>query len=45
MHKDAFSEIYRLIGNSYDMMGEKEKAIETYKEGLEKYPQCRHTLP
>jgi tetratricopeptide (TPR) repeat protein len=37
-HKDVDAEVYRLIGNSYDMMGEKEKAIDAYKKGLEKFP-------
>lgn len=36
--EDVFSEIYRLVGNAYDMCGKKEKAIEAYKKGLEKFP-------
>ncbi len=30
---------YQLIGNSYDLSGERKKAAKIYKEGLERFPQ------
>ncbi len=39
-HKDAASYMYQLLGNSYDMTGKPDKAIETYAKGLELFPQA-----
>lgn len=36
--KDANDRVYQLLGNSYDMIGQREKSIETYKAGLKKIP-------
>lgn len=35
---DAFDLIYSLLGNCYDWSGDAEKAIKTYNEGLEEFP-------
>ncbi len=35
---DAIDEIYRLLGNSYDVTGNQTKALEIYKEGISKFP-------
>lgn len=37
-HPDVFDLVYQLIGNSYDMKGEKDKAIQYYDKGLKKFP-------
>ncbi len=37
-HKNANDRYYQLLGNSYDLVKQKKKAIETYDEGLEKFP-------
>jgi len=37
-HPDVFDQIYQIIGNSYDLKGEKEKAIKIYNKGLKKFP-------
>lgn len=37
-HEDATDQIYQLLGACYDFFAEKEKAIEVYNEGLEKFP-------
>lgn len=37
-HKDVDDKVYQLLGNSYDMMGDPGKAIQTYKDGLKKFP-------
>jgi tetratricopeptide (TPR) repeat protein len=37
-YKDIQDEVYQLLGNSYDNIGKGDKAIETYKEGLKKFP-------
>lgn len=37
-HKGANDRYFQLLGNSYDMDGEREKAMETYDEGLVKFP-------
>ncbi len=36
--KEPSELVYQLLGNSYDMLGKPEKALETYADGLEKYP-------
>lgn len=37
-HKDATDQHFQLLGNSYDIIGKPDDAIETYKEGLKKFP-------
>lgn len=37
-HKDVSDYIYQLLGNSYDYIGKPEKALETYKTGMKKFP-------
>ncbi len=37
-HKDAFDQVWQLLGNSYDYNGEPQKAISTYDEGLKRFP-------
>lgn len=35
---DADAQTYQMLGNLYDYNGNREKAIETYKKGIEKFP-------
>ena len=37
-HPDVFDAVYQIIGNNYDMKGDKEKAIKYYDKGLKKFP-------
>lgn len=37
-HPNANDHVYQMLGNCYDMQDQKEKAIEIYKAGLEKFP-------
>ena len=37
-HKDVYGRVYQALGNNYDYLGMPDKAIETYKEGLRKFP-------
>ncbi len=37
-HKDIIDKVYQLLGNSYDLQGKSDKAIETYEAGLKLYP-------
>lgn len=37
-HKDVTPRHYQLLGNSHDILGDSEKAMETYKKGLKKFP-------
>lgn len=37
-HKDINPLVYQILGNSYSLSGDKEKAISTYESGLEKFP-------
>jgi tetratricopeptide (TPR) repeat protein len=37
-HKDVFDLVYQALGNAYDYQGKSEKAIETYQDGLKKFP-------
>jgi tetratricopeptide (TPR) repeat protein len=43
-HKNSYDLIYQLLGNSYDLIGKLEKAIETYEKGLKRFPHsgCLH---
>ena len=36
--EDVVDNVFQLIGNSYDNLGEKEKARKAYEDGLEKFP-------
>jgi tetratricopeptide (TPR) repeat protein len=36
--KDVFSRVYQSLGNAYDYQGKTSKAIETYENGLIKFP-------
>jgi tetratricopeptide (TPR) repeat protein len=35
---DSFDRLYELLGNSYDLLGQSDKALATYKDGLKKFP-------
>lgn len=35
---DTNDRVYQLLGNSYDMLGKREKAIDTYEKGLKMFP-------
>jgi tetratricopeptide (TPR) repeat protein len=37
-YKNAPDLCYQMMGNAYDMAGDREKSIEAYKEGLKKFP-------
>lgn len=37
-HKDANDRIYQMVGNTYDLLEQPEKALETYADGLKKFP-------
>lgn len=37
-HPDVSSAVFQLLGNSYDILEQREKAMETYKKGLELFP-------
>ncbi len=37
-HVNANDQLYQLLGNCYDNIGEPENALEIYKQGLEKFP-------
>jgi len=37
-HKDINPRVYQSLGNAYDFQGNPLKAIETYREGLKKFP-------
>lgn len=37
--ENAHFEYYRLLGNSYDLSGQTDKAIEYYEKGISKFPQ------
>ncbi|MDB5149498.1 MAG: Tetratricopeptide repeat-containing protein [Mucilaginibacter sp.] len=36
----SFDRIYQLLGNSYDILGQTDKAISTYEAGLKKFPKA-----
>lgn len=36
----SFDRIYQLLGNSYDILGQSDKAISIYEEGLKKFPKA-----
>lgn len=37
-HKDVNDKVYQLLGNCYDNLGKRDKAIETYEDGLKLFP-------
>jgi len=37
-HKDVFSSVYQLLGNTYDKLGDVNKCIATYFDGIKKFP-------
>ena len=37
-HDDVNDQVYQLLGNSYSRNGQREKAIETYEKGMNKFP-------
>jgi tetratricopeptide (TPR) repeat protein len=37
-HQDANDRVYQILGNSYSLNNQREKAIETYEKGLAKFP-------
>lgn len=37
-HKNVTDQVFQLLGNCYDMMGNSDKAFEAYDEGLKKFP-------
>lgn len=37
-HKDVTDFVYQLLGNSYDLIGKPELALESYKKGMTKFP-------
>lgn len=37
-HADANDRVFQLLGNSYSMNGQREKAINAYEQGLKKFP-------
>ena len=39
-HKDVYSKVFQLLGNSYDNLKERDKAIQTYTAGLNLFPKA-----
>lgn len=37
-HRDVTDLVYQLLGNSYDLIGKPELALETYQKGMSKFP-------
>jgi len=37
-HKEVFDQVFQIIGNCYDLKGDKNKAIKYYNKGLKKFP-------
>jgi outer membrane protein assembly factor BamD (BamD/ComL family) len=37
-YPDATDQIYSVLGNAYDIIGDRDEAIKTYKAGLKKFP-------
>jgi tetratricopeptide (TPR) repeat protein len=37
-HPDVFDQVYQLIGNCYDLKGDKAKALKSYDKGIKKFP-------
>ncbi len=37
-HKDVIDRVYQLVGNSYDILGQPDKAIEIYQTGMKIFP-------
>ena len=38
-HPDAWDQVFQQLGNAYDYYGEKEKALEIYRLGMQKFPE------
>lgn len=38
--KQGFPGVYQLLGNSYDLTGDPDKAIDTYEKGLKEFPEA-----
>ncbi len=43
-HRDSYDQVYQLLGNSYDYVGNPAKALEIYNEGLKKFPRSGKLL-
>jgi tetratricopeptide (TPR) repeat protein len=41
-HKDVTGQIYSALGNNYDYLGDREKAMQTYEAGLTKFPKSAY---
>jgi len=41
-HKDVTGQTYSALGNNYDYLGDREKAVQTYEEGLKKFPRSAY---
>jgi tetratricopeptide (TPR) repeat protein len=37
-HRDVTDRVFQLIGNTYDMMGDPDKSLDVYKQGIKKFP-------
>jgi len=40
VHPDIYPQVYRLLGNAYSNLGQRDKAIATYEAGLKKFPEA-----
>lgn len=37
-HKNASDRVFQLVGNTYDMMGDPDKSLDVYEQGIKKFP-------
>lgn len=37
-HPDVFDQVYQMLGNSYDLAGQPQKAVKCYSQGIKKFP-------
>jgi tetratricopeptide (TPR) repeat protein len=37
-HKNVTDRVFQLIGNTYDMMGDPDKSLDVYEQGIKKFP-------
>ncbi len=37
-HKDATDQLYQMLGNTYDYLGDSNKAVKAYQQGLKRFP-------